>query len=119
MPIEDLIAMRQSDTRPALVRSFAEDNGLAVNLTGFSAFVHIVSDDGGLPRAGAAVTMRTATVTNAAQGEVTYNWVAADTATVGDFLVEVEVRDAGMTVRRTYPRTGYIRMRVTDDLANG
>jgi hypothetical protein len=119
MPVEDLVFMRQGDTRPALVRNIVEDDGRAVNLTGFSAFVHYVRDDGGQPAAGAPVTTRTATVTNAAQGEVTYNWVAADTATVGDFLVEVEVRDAGATVRRTYPRAGYIRMRVSDDLGNG
>ena len=47
---------------------------------------------------------------------VQYNWVAADSNTIGTYTAEFEVTYPDTTVE-TFPNNGYIRIEITDDIA--
>lgn len=82
--------IKQHDRRPFFVVNLTDESG-TVNLTtaGSAVFNMGTATNGVL---GAAVISRgSATITNAATGEVTYQWGTADTANPGNFLSEVEV----------------------------
>jgi hypothetical protein len=70
------------------------------------------------------VSRGTATISNAAGGEITYNWGTADTNTAGDYEAEVEVLwNDGKP--ETFPggqngtddASGYWPIRIKDDIA--
>ena len=70
------------------------------------------------------VNRGSATITNAAGGEVTYAWGTADTDTAGDFEAEVEViwndgkpETFPSGLNGTDDATGYWPVRIKDDIA--
>lgn len=109
--------IKQFDRRPvfvvALKDNFGEPSEAPVSLTTASTVVFNMRQVGGtalkVNRAGALIT-------NAAGGEVTYNWGTADTATVGSYEAEVEVMwNDGKP--ETFPNDSYWEVIVYDDIA--
>ena len=102
--------IKQNDTGPAMLATLQDANGNAINLTGASVRFHMRSVGGGNPVVDAA-----ATVVTAASGIVRYNWVAADTDTVGTYQAEFEVTYADASIE-TFPNDGYIVVQIIDDI---
>ncbi|MFN0088660.1 MAG: BppU family phage baseplate upper protein [Acidimicrobiales bacterium] len=65
----------------------ADDDGTAINLTGYSAKVTYRRNNSG------AQVVRDAVISNAVQGKAQYAWIAADTATSGLLKGELTVQD--------------------------
>lgn len=102
--------IKQNDTGPAIVATLQDANGNAINLTGAGVRFHMRSVSGGNPVVDAA-----ATVVTALSGIVRYNWVAADTDTVGTYQAEFEVTYADASIE-TFPNDGYIAVQIIDDI---
>jgi len=88
------ITMYQGDTLPAYTRQCLDQNGAIINLTGATIvlkFIATSSAQTGTTTTGAGVV----TITNAAQGQISYAWAAADTASVGTYALWVVVTMSG------------------------
>jgi hypothetical protein len=103
--------MKQNDTAPSIRATLENGNGNAIDLTGATVSFHMRALGATQTKVDAA-----ATVVNAASGIVQYNWIAADTNTIGSYAAEFEVRYADNTIE-TFPNNGYIRVEITDDIA--
>jgi len=102
--------MKQNDTQPRMLATLQDGDGAAINLTGASVRFHMRT------LGGSTVVDAAATIITAASGLVRYDWVAADTDTVGSYQAEFEVTYPDTTVE-TFPNSGYIRVEITDDIA--
>jgi hypothetical protein len=113
--------IKQNDRRPVFVVVLKDNIGevgeAVVNLTTASTVVfNMRAASGGavkVSRAGAAIT-------NAAGGEVTYNWSTADTNTAGAYEAEVEVtwNDGKSETFPNGPTAGnYWEVTISDDIA--
>lgn len=101
------LVMKQHDTDPALVLTLTDGpDGAPVNLTGATCRLIGRRD---------AVVLINASVTGSSVGVITYQWQAADTAATGQLELEVEVTRAGRV--QTYPREGFVTVRVVPDIA--
>ena len=68
------------------------------------------------PSGAIKISRGSAGITNAAAGEVTYNWGTADTNTVGNYEAEVEITwNDGKP--ETFPNDSYWDVVITDDIA--
>ena len=113
--------IKQGDRRPyfvvALKDNYGEASEAAVNLTTATGAVFNMREAAGT----AVVVSRGAgTITNPAQGEVTYQWGTADTSTAGTFHAEVEVAwgDGKPETFPSGPTSGpYWEVIITDDIA--
>lgn len=102
--------IKQNDTFPAL-RTTIVRAGSAVDLTGASISFHmrdmytktLIIDD-------------PATIVDAVNGVVEYEWVPADTAVAGLYEAEFEVTFANGKVM-TFPHDSYIIVNIVDDIA--
>jgi hypothetical protein len=103
-------AIKRNDTAPSLVATLRDAEGVAVNLTGATVDLIMAAATTGTVKVNTA-----ATLTDAANGIVTYNWLAADTSTAGDFNAEFEVTYSGGK-KQTFPTDGYIKIVITADL---
>jgi hypothetical protein len=82
----------QNALRPVFVVALKDDYGepseSVVDLTtAGTAFFNMRPEAGGA----AKINRGTATITDAVNGEVTYNWIAGNTDTAGSFQAQVEV----------------------------
>jgi len=102
--------MKQNDTQPRMLATLQDGDGTAINLTGASVRFHMRT------LGGSTVVDAAATIVTAASGLVRYDWVAADTDTVGSYQAEFEVTYSDTTIE-TFPNSGYIRVEITDDIA--
>lgn len=102
--------IKQNDTGPAMLATLQDANGNAINLVGASVRFHMRKMHGANP-----VIDAEATVVTAASGIVRYNWLAADTATVGTYQAEFEVTYADASIE-TFPNGGYIDVQIIDDI---
>jgi hypothetical protein len=104
--------IKQFDTLPALELDLLRGDGVPQNLTGCTArFLMRLRGQND------ATVNAAATIVDAVNGIVRYDWVAGDTDTAGVYKGEVEVTTAG-SQRVTFPSNGYITIRVLDDIAN-
>ena len=103
--------IKQNDTGPAMLATLQDASGNAINLVGASVRFHMRSVMGGNPVVDAA-----ATVVTAASGIVRYNWLSADTNTIGSYQAEFEVTYADASVE-TFPNDSYIAVEIIDDIA--
>lgn len=109
--------MKQNDTWPPLGDAttpviLKDDTGAAINLTGASVklFIRPADDPLGTP------ISRTVTIVTPASGTVRYDWVAADTATVGEFIFEFQITFGDGKIA-TVPTVGYYSLSIIDDIA--
>lgn len=115
----------QNDRRPLFVVVLKDDFGqpgeAVVNLTtAGTAYFNMRAANAGAVK----VSRGTATISNAAGGEVTYTWGATDTNTAGDYEAEVEILwNDGKSetfpggISGTDDSTGYWPVRIKDDIA--
>jgi len=102
--------IKQNDTVPSLRAALENGSGDAVDLTGATCRFHL-REIGKTT----VTTDSTAQIVTEATGIVQYNWVAADTDTVGSYQAEFEVTYSDGTIE-TFPNNGYIRVEITDDI---
>lgn len=103
--------IKQNDTSPAMLATLQDANGTAINLTGASVRFHMRTIGSTQTVVDAA-----ATVVTPLSGIVRYNWIAADTDTIGSYQAEFEVTYADASIE-TFPNDGYIRVEIVDDIA--
>ncbi|MFQ5524258.1 MAG: BppU family phage baseplate upper protein [Acidimicrobiia bacterium] len=94
--------LKQDDTSPALDYTILDDSNQVVDLTGATVVFYMQDEDGVTVVNGAS-----ATITDAANGKVEYQWQAADTDTAGIFKGEFVVTFPDGTIR-TFPDPGWI-----------
>jgi hypothetical protein len=108
--------IKQNDTRPAYVAVLKEDFGLEteapVDLTDAESvrFLARTTDNTEVLNVDGS-----ADIDDAVNGIISYTWAEGDTATVGEYQIEIEVTwdDGGV---ETFPNNGYASMTVVDDL---
>ena len=102
--------IKQNDTVPSLRAALQNGSGDAVDITGATCQFHM------RVLGQTAVTVdASAQIIDEETGIVQYNWIAADTDTVGSYQAEFEVTYPDGTVE-TFPNNGYIRVEITDDI---
>lgn len=102
--------IKQNDTTPSL-RATLMWSGSAVDLTGASVGFHMRD-----AYTGTVIIDSPATIVDAANGVVEYEWLPADTAVAGLYEGEFEVTFASGEVM-TFPNDGHIRIQIVDDIA--
>lgn len=102
--------VKQNDTAPSIRATLKDGDDDAIDLTGASVRFHMRSIGGTSAKVDSA-----ATVVTAASGIVQYDWVAADTDTVGTYQAEFEVTYSDTRIE-TFPNNGYIVVEITDDI---
>lgn len=102
------VTIKQHDTYPPLAATLSDAVG-PVNLTGST--VRVILKD----RAGPTVLAAACTITNAAGGKVSYNWLPADTAAARVYDGEFEVTWGDGTIT-TFPNDAYFSVEVKADL---
>jgi len=103
--------IKQNDTRPIISATLIDGDGSSVNLDGATVAFKMRKVG-----ATASTVDAAATIADATKGKVTYTWVAADTATVGEYEGEFQVTYAGGGIQ-TFPNNKYIEIEITDDIA--
>lgn len=102
--------IKQNDTSPAMLATLQDANGNAVNLTGATVRFHM------RPVGSTQVMVdQAATLVTPLSGVVRYDWVGADTDTIGSYQAEFEVTYADASIE-TFPNDGYIRVEIIDDI---
>lgn len=107
----DFFKLKRGDTSPAMRRVLADEDGVAINITGATVVFNMRAAGGAVVVDGAA-----AVVTDAAGGEVRYDWQAGDTAEAGDFEGEFQITYLSGAVE-TVPNDGHIQIKITGDIA--
>lgn len=102
----DLVT-KQHDTFPPVVANLRDAEG-AVDLSSATQVRFLASN-------GTFTIVGTCTVTDAANGEVTYTWAVGDTANIGTYKVEFEVTWTGGGVQ-TFPNGDYKELDIVADL---
>jgi hypothetical protein len=102
--------IKQNDTGPAMLATLQDASGAAVNITGALVRFHMRQIGSTQVKVDAA-----ATIVAPFDGAVRYNWLAADTDTVGSYQAEFEVTYADASIE-TFPNDGYIRVEIIDDI---
>lgn len=107
------VSFKQNDRLPSLTVTATQADGTAYDLTGATGAVfHLRNSETGAVK----LSSMTATVVNAAQGILRYDWGTNDLDTAGLFDAEFEVTmNTGRKI--TVPTQGYISVRVVDDIA--
>lgn len=103
--------IKQNDTSPAMLATLQDASGTAVNLTAATVRFHMRAIGATQTKVNAA-----ATITDAPNGIVRYNWSASDTNTVGQFQAEFQVTYADGKIE-TFPNDSYLPVEITDDIA--
>lgn len=107
--------IKQNDTRPVYVATLIEDADLQteapVDLTDATSIRFLARQTDNETN----LIEGEADITDVENGVITYTWAEGDTATVGEYDIEVEVTwdDGGV---ETFPNEGYASMTITDDL---
>jgi hypothetical protein len=108
MPEPDFF-IKQGDTRSPYVRTLEDANLDPVNLAGAAVVYHMVS------LGGAETVTGPATITDAANGQVTYSWQPNDTEVAGIYFAEWQVTFSGGAVE-TFPNGGHDLVLVSPEL---
>ena len=103
--------IKQNDTAPSIQATLKDADGIAVSLAGATVSFKMRKQGSATAKVNAA-----ATIVNSAEGIVKYNWIAADTNTVGTYQAEFQVTYANATVE-TFPNATYLKVKVIDDIA--
>ena len=101
--------MKTGDTWPPLVATLTKGDGSPIDLTTATGVTIRMKSPSNAIRTGAC------TVTNAAQGIVSYTFIAADTATPGTYRLEWDI-DFGSGKLQTAPNDDYRELLVVESL---
>jgi len=102
--------IKQNDTSPALQATLKDGSNSVVNLTGCSVNFHMRKVG-----SSAVKTDASASISDALNGLVYYQWTAADTDTIGSFEAEFEVTYIGGEIE-SFPNNRFIEVEITDDI---
>lgn len=103
--------IKQNDTAPKIQATLRDGNDDVVNLASCAVVFIMKALGATTPK----VNRGAAVIDNAAGGVVSYQWVAADTDTVGEYDAEWEVTFPSGLVE-TFPNDDYNRVIVTEEL---
>jgi hypothetical protein len=103
--------IKQNDTSPALKATLKDGLDAAVDLTGASIRFHMRATGETNAKVDAS-----AVVEDADNGIVYYNWIPADTDSIGSYEAEFEVTFAGGEIE-TFPNNRFVEVEITDDIA--
>lgn len=104
--------IKDGATEPALVATLRDDDGNAVDLTGASVDFRMKQASADTRQVDASCV-----VTDADQGEVTYEWSDTDTDTVGHYNAEFAVDySGGSDYDEYFPSDEYLSIRVMASL---
>ena len=104
--------IKQGDTAPKLSVTLKDENNAVVPLTAASSVVFHMYDADMNQRVDAGA----ATIDDAANGKVSYQWQAADTAVAGKFFGEFEVTWNDGT-KTTFPNYRYLEIVIRGELS--
>ena len=96
--------IKTNDTSPAIQATLQDNDGNAVDISGAAVRFHMVKRGTTTAKVDAA-----ATIVSEANGQVKYNWDAADTDTEGFYLGEWEVTYSDTTVE-TFPNDDHMEI---------
>lgn len=105
----DTFNIKRNDTSPSIQGTCKDADDVVVDLTNATVRFHMLDDDD------ETVIDAAATLADAANGLVRYDWLAADTDVAGGFRGEFEVTFADSSIE-TYPNRGFIPIRIYEDL---
>lgn len=112
--------LKRHDQRPYFVVALTDESGIVNLTTAGTAYFNMGTSNNGVLGA-AKVTRGSATITDAANGVVSYPWGTADTNSSGAYLAEVVViwNDGKQETFPGGPTTGkYWEVTITDDIDN-
>ena len=101
--------LKRGDTSPSFERQLTGD-GAPIDLSEAGTTVRFIMHDGG-----EAVIDRSASIVDAPEGVVRYNWLDGDTDTVGTYRAEFEVTYSDGAVE-SFPNDHDLYIRVAPDL---
>lgn len=101
--------IKQGDTSPALVATLLDENNAALDLTGVTSVTFSMKTPDGDPK----VDEASATVEDAGNGVVKYQWISTDTDEDGRYDGEFAVTWADGTITR-FPNFRYIGIEILD-----
>lgn len=104
--------IKRNDTHPSITATLTDEQG-AIPLAGTTVRFKMAA----APDSGISFTPinRVCTITNAATGQVQFDWQTGDTAAAGVYRAEFEVTFANGAVE-TFPSDGYIDIIIRADL---
>lgn len=103
--------VKQNDTAPSIRATLKDGDDAVIDLTDATVRFHMRTIGGTTAKIDSAVSI----VSPATDGVVQYDWIAADTDTIGSFQAEFEVTYSNGRIE-TFPNSGYIRVEITDDI---
>lgn len=104
-------AIKKGDTNPALKARLKDVNGRNVDITGSNVDFHMRPEGENEKKIQAV-----ATITNAQNGEVEYDWEVGDTDDPGRYEAEFQVNYSNGDVE-TFPNDGYIIIKIDPEVA--
>lgn len=102
-------SIKQNDTSPAIQATLQDYEDNPISLLGATVRFHMKSLDG------AVKIDRLASITDAANGVVLYEWQASDTDVAGTYYAEFEVTYSDSSIE-TFPNTDSIAITITPEL---
>jgi len=102
--------IKTNDTSPKLSVTLTDALGNAIGLAGCSARFHMKAFGASSLKVDAV-----ATIVDAINGIVEYQWQSSDTDTAGTYYGEIEVTYGDNTVE-TFPNNGYFTIIIKEDL---
>lgn len=105
--------MKRNDRKPYVNAVLKDSSSSAVDLTSASGVSFIMKKEG----ESSTKINASATITDASNGEVQYQWAAGDTDTAGTYLAEFEV-DWGSGIYQTFPSDDSFVIDIFEDLDN-
>lgn len=102
--------IKRGDTRPALEVICGDEDGNPRDLSNATAQFHMEDQDGNVTIDAAA------TITNASEGKVAYEWASGDTDTIGLYGGEFEITYSDGK-SETFPNYGSIDIEIVEDIA--
>ena len=106
--------IKQDDSAPNLFATLKNADLTPIDLT-TAVGVDLVVKKKGLPDTDPPQFKNACTITDAAGGEVEYDWTSADTATIGEYNGEFEI-DWGGGDLQTVPNDNYFDIIIVADL---
>lgn len=103
--------IKQSDDDPVISATLTDDEGAAVDLTNATVDFHMAE-----PRGGQTVVDASATIVDAANGDVEYQWASSDTSKAGRYRAEFQVTYSDGDVE-TFPNVGYETVFIDEQIA--